>query len=335
MDNVAFFALVAFEDEQHKIQRAVQQRCISDLPPGEVLVRVKYSSLNYKDALSASGHRGVTKHYPHTPGIDAAGTVVHSTAPCWAPGDKVLCTGYDLGMDTSGGFGQYIRVPGEWLVRKPANLTLLECMQLGTAGFTAGLSIFALQANGVTPKSGPILVTGATGGLGTLSIMILKKIGYEVVAVTGKSSEHALLTSLGADRILDRAEALKGHERPLLKAQWAGCIDTVGGNMLAAAIKSTNYEGVVTICGNAASSDLPLNVYPFILRGVHLIGIYSANCPMARRLLIWDKLANEWALPELSRICRMITLNQLDTEIQAMIDSKTKGRCVVNLEGMA
>ncbi len=335
MENLSFSALVAFEDEHRNIQRAVQQKYISDLPPGDVLIRVQYSSLNYKDALSATGNRGVTKHYPHTPGIDAAGTVLYSTAPNWAPGDKVLCTGYDLGMDTSGGFGQYIRVPGEWLVRKPTNLTLLECMQLGTAGFTAGLSVFALQANAVTPNSGPILVTGATGGVGTLSIMILKKLGYEVVAVTGKVSEHALLTSLGAATILDREDALKGHERPLLKARWAGVIDTVGGDMLAAAIKSTNYEGVVTICGNAASGDLPLNVYPFILRGVHLIGIYSANCPMARRLQIWDKLANEWSLPELSRISRMVTLDQLDTEIRAMIDSKTKGRCVVNLEGRA
>jgi putative YhdH/YhfP family quinone oxidoreductase len=335
MEDVTFSALVVFEETTHQFKRTVSQKKLNQLPPGDVLVKVEYSSLNYKDALSATGNRGVTKQYPHTPGIDAAGTVVHSLDPRWTPGEQVICTGYDLGMNTSGGFSQYIRVPAGWLVKKPSGLSLLETMQLGTAGFTAALCVSALQNNGVTPSNGSILVTGATGGVGTIALMLLHHLGYQTVAVTGKKSAHAFLGSLGASTILDREAALAGQDKPLLTARWAGVIDTVGGDMLATAVKATDYDGVVTSCGNAASGDLPLNVYPFILRGVHLVGIYSANCPMARRLPVWNKLAGGWKFPELARISRLVTLNQIEEEILAMIAGKTQGRCVIDLEGKA
>lgn len=335
MTELKFSALVVFSEQGQPIHRACVERTLADLPPGEVLIRVRYSSLNYKDALSATGNRGVTKIYPHTPGIDAAGTVVDSSDPRWRPGDEVICTGYDLGMNTAGGFGQYIRVPGSWVVRKPAALSLLASMELGTAGFTAALSVSALENYGVPPSKGPILVTGATGGVGTIALMLLHQLGYQAVAVTGKQDSYPWLQSLGASTILGREDILADKDKGLLPVRWAGVIDTVGGEMLATAIKGVDYDGVVTSCGNAASADLPLNVYPFILRGVHLVGIYSANCPMARRLAIWENLAGDWKLDHLARISRVVSLHQLEDEIMAMKAGKSKGRCVVDLEAMA
>ena len=332
MNNQDFFALEVFENPGHGFGRRIVRKPISDLPAGEVLVRVKYSSLNYKDALSASGNRGVTKNYPHTPGIDAVGTVVESKDPTWQTGDAVVCTGYDLGMNTSGGFGQYIRVPANWLVRKPDTLSLLECMQIGTAGFTAAQCLMHLEHNGVFPGGGPVLVTGATGGVATVAIMLLHHLDYEVIASTGKAGEHAYLHALGATTILDRQELATSGEKHLLPVRWAGVVDTVGGDILATAIKRTGFNGVVTCCGNAASGDLPLTVYPFILRGVHLIGVYSANCPMAKRLVIWDKLAKEWRLDGLDRVTRTVPLAQVDNEVVAMLGGRSKGRLVVDLE---
>jgi putative YhdH/YhfP family quinone oxidoreductase len=249
-------------------------------------------------------------------------------------GDQVICTGYDLGMNTPGGFGQYIRVPSTWLVRKPEGLSLMESMQLGTAGFTAALSVLGLQKNEIFPERGQVLVTGATGGVGTIALMLLHKLGYETVAVTGKAAEHAFLASLGVSAILTREELTADNEKILLPARWAGVIDTVGGTMLAAAVKGTGYDGVVTSCGNAASGDLPLNVYPFILRGVHLMGIYSAQCQMSKRQQVWEKLATEWKVPQLSTLCCRIGLGQLDDAIRSMIAGQTKGRLVVDLEDL-
>lgn len=332
MENREFDALVVFEDVHHGFHRVLARKCISELPAGDVVIQVSYSSLNYKDALAASGNRGVTRKYPHTPGIDAAGIIVASVDPAWRIGDEVICTGYDLGMNTSGGYGQYIRVPSNWVVRKPHGLSLLESMQLGTAGFTAAQSLLHLERNAITPAKGPILVTGATGGVGTVALLLLHKLGYEVIAVTGKVSEHASLTALGATTVLDRQQLLAGTEKQLLPARWAGAIDTVGGDVLAAAIKSTDFDGVVTCCGNVASGGLSLSVYPFILRGVHLIGVYSANCPMEKRMLLWRKLAHEWKLDGLSGISRVVKLGQLNEEIEAMLAGRSKGRCVVDLE---
>lgn len=326
-----FFALVAYEQDQ-EVRCELQKRSIHDLPAGDVLIQVRYSSLNYKDALSATGNRGVTRHYPHTPGIDAAGVVIDSSDPRWQAGDEVICTGYDLGMNTDGGFGQYIRVPADWPIRKPDGLSLLDAMRLGTAGFTAGLSVFALRNNCIHPEKGSILVTGATGGVGSIAVMLLHKLGYRVTALTGKAHEHDFLYSLGAREILDRKTMLAGAEKKqLLPATWAGVVDTVGGTILATAIKACNYEAVVTSCGNAASADLPLNVYPFILRGVHLLGIYSAQCPRERRLAVWSLLAGSWRLEQLSGSTRIIPLNMLKTQIAAMLAGHSKGRYIVDL----
>jgi len=267
MTSPTFPAFVVSEEKgSQKIQREIQQKTFNDLPPGDVLIEVQYSSLNYKDALSANGNRGVTKHYPHTPGIDAAGVVVESSVPAWQPGDEVICSGYDLGMNTDGGFARYIRVPHSWVVPKPVNMSLLESMQLGTAGFTAALCVLALESNGVKPENGPILITGATGGVGTIALQILAGLGYKGVAVSGKSEARDFLQSFGADEVIDRVSFLANKEKGLLPATWAGVVDTVGGDILATAIKGTGFDGVVTSCGNAASGDLPLNVYPFILR---------------------------------------------------------------------
>ena len=326
-----FKALVVHRHDDGTCVRQVETRCLSDLPEGEVLIRVCYSSLNYKDALSANGNRGVTRRYPHTPGIDAAGTVAYSTVPDFPAGMDVLCMGYDLGMNTPGGFGGYIRVPSSWVMGLPAGLSQLASMQLGTAGFTAAQCVHALLEHGLRPESGPVLVTGATGGVGSLALRLLAHLGYRGVAVTGKSDQEEYLRSLGADEVIGRNDLLRGQARMLLRERWAGVVDTVGGEMLAGAIKATCYGGMVTCCGNAASGDLPLNVYPFILRGVILAGIDSANCPMQRRIDIWNKLAGEWKLPGLEKLARRVSLRALDGEIDSMLQGRAKGRVVVDL----
>lgn len=330
MDIESFRALVVEENEDKSFSYSLQQKNIQDLPEGEVLIRVQYSSLNYKDALSASGNRGVTRNYPHTPGIDGAGRVVQSKSEKFKAGDEVLVTGYDLGMNTSGGFGEYISVPESWVVPLPAGLSLKEAMILGTAGFTAGMCVAAIVEK-VTPEKGPILVTGATGGVGSLAVAILNRLGYKVVAVSGKSDAAGFLLELGADKIINREEAGEGHDRPMLKTLWAGVVDTVGGEILAAAIKATDLLGVVTCCGNVASPELNINVFPFILRGVSLVGIDSQNCPMIPRLGVWQKLSTSWKPEKLGKICREVTLETLDDEIKLILQGGQKGRVVVKM----
>jgi putative YhdH/YhfP family quinone oxidoreductase len=313
--------------------RRVEERALDDLPTGEVLIRVHYSSLNYKDALSAIGNRGVTRSYPHTPGIDAAGIVEESADDAYQPGDRVIVTGYDLGMNTSGGFGEYIRVPAGWVVPRPEPLRLRECMIYGTAGFTAAMSVYRLEGYGVTPDQGDILVTGATGGVGSLALAILAQDGYRVVAATGKPDQAAYLQGLGAADVVHRDEVLEPSGRALLKARWAGVVDTVGGDYLATAIKSTRYRGAVTTCGNVASAELALTVYPFILRGISLLGIDSANCPMPMRRALWEKLSHEWKLPQLEEIASECSLEELDAEIDAILAGQQRGRVVVKVTG--
>ena len=326
-----FHALVVEESAPGEYTRQIRNRSISELPPGELLVRVHYSSLNYKDALSASGRPGVTKKYPHTPGIDAAGEVVSCSDGAFRAGERVIVTGHDLGMDTPGGFGQYIRVPSAWGIRLPDGLTLRESMIVGTAGLTAGLSLHRLSRAGVRPELGEILVTGATGGVGSSAVSILSRAGYDVVAVTGKSSETSFLQGLGAGQVLSREDFLRNSDRPLLKERWAGVLDVVGGTMLAAAIKSTSYGGVVTCCGLAGSPDLPLNVYPFILRGVSLIGIDSSKAAAQTRQEVWQRLATDWkALPVLASATDA-TLSGLEEKFAAMLRGELRGRTVVNL----
>ena len=329
MQPKTFKAFVVTETADKRYQRRIEEKAIDDLPPGEVLVRVRYSSLNYKDALSASGNRGVTRSYPHTPGIDAAGTVAESRDSRFNPGDAVIVTSYDLGMNTSGGFGQYIRVPADWVVPLPDGLTSREAMCYGTAGFTAALSVFKLTEFGVRPQNGEVLVSGATGGVGGIAVAILTKLGYPVAAVNGKVDAADYLREIGARRVISIEEATDTSGRPLLKSRWAGSIDAVGGDILATAIKSVNANGVVTTCGNVASPELPINVYPFILRGVSLVGIDSQNCPMPARRAAWNKLAGEWKIPQMEAVVEEITMADLEDRVVRMLNRQHRGRAVV------
>lgn len=331
MSGGTFKALVVEETGENKYVRAIKDRTIDSLPPGDVLIRVRYSSLNYKDALSATGNKGVTRNYPHTPGIDASGVVEESGSGDFKKGDEVIVTGYDLGANTSGGYGEYIRVPSDWVVTLPKGMSLRDSMVYGTAGFTAALSVYKLEEHGVSPGSGEVLVTGATGGVGSVACGILAKAGYEVVASTGKTDQKDFLTGLGVKEVIGREDATDTSGRPLLKARWAGAVDTVGGDILATAVKSAKLHGVVTCCGNVASAELPINVYPFILRGVSLVGIDSAYCPMDIRKKVWAKLAGEWKLDKLDAIATEISLDGLDKHIDLILQGKEKGRVVVNL----
>ena len=330
MENKVFKAMVVTEKPDKKFEKKIIEKSMHELPSGDVLVNVKYSSLNYKDALSASGNKGVTRKYPHTPGIDAAGIVTSSSNDAFKPGDKVIVTSYDLGMNTDGGFGEYIRVPADWVVKLPNNLTLKESMIYGTAGLTAGLSVYKLTHT-LAPDRGDILVTGASGGVGSMAVSILVQSGYEVVGVSGKVEEKDFLQRLGVKEIISRQDAADTSGRPMLKEKWAGVIDTVGGEILATAIKSTKLNGNITCCGNVASPDLPLTVFPFILKGISLYGIDSQHCPMNTRVKIWEKLAGDWKLNNLDTIASEISLDDLDDRIELMLAGKVKGRTVVKI----
>ena len=327
----SFKAMVVTETADQKFLRQVSQKSFVDLPAGELLIEVRYSSLNYKDALSATGHKGVTRNYPHTPGIDAAGVVAESANPEFAPGDRVIVTGFDLGMNTCGGFGQYIRVPASWAVRLPETLTLKESMAYGTAGFTAALSVWKMEQHGLSKEQGEVLVTGATGGVGSLAVGILAKTGFDVVALTGKTGEKEFLLGLGAKEVIPRDSFTDTSGRALLKPRWAAVVDTVGGGFLSTAIKSTKYGGVVACCGMVASGELFTTVYPFILRGVSLLGIDSVECPMDVRLLIWKKISQEWKLDLSGGLFSECALEELDDKIALILAGKITGRVVVRL----
>jgi putative YhdH/YhfP family quinone oxidoreductase len=322
--------MVVSETADQKFIREIKQKELSDLPAGELLIEVKYSSLNYKDALSASGNKGVTRKYPHTPGIDAAGVVATSSTSQLGAGDQVIVTGFDLGMNTAGGFGQYISIPASWAVKLPQGLTLKESMAYGTAGLTAALCVMRLMAFGLTKDSGEVLVTGATGGVGSVAVGILAKLGFNVVAATGKTDEKDFLTQLGAKTIISREEANDTSGRPLQKGRWAGVVDAVGGNILATAIKSTKYGGLVAACGNTMSADLAVSVYPFILRGVSLLGVDSVEIPMNTRLRTWQKLAHDWKF-DLSGFVSECALEELSPKIDLILKGGIRGRVVVDL----
>lgn len=329
MENKTFQALLVTEEADKTFSRNLTSRQIDDLPEGDIIVKVAYSSLNYKDALSATGNKGVTRNYPHTPGIDVSGVVEESRNDRFKPGDEVIVTSYDLGMNTSGGFAEYIRVPADWVVKLPGNLSLKEAMIYGTAGFTAGLSVSSL-IHSVKPNDGEILVTGASGGVGSIAASILLFLGYNVVAVSS-SDKSEFLASLGIEKIISREDAADSSGKPILKTRWAGVIDNVGGNILATAIKSTQYGGAITSCGNVASPELELNVFPFILRAVRLLGIDSQNCPMPKRQRIWNSLADDWKLENLESLSEEITLDQLEEKIQLILQGKCKGRIVIRV----
>ena len=324
-----FKAMVVSEKADQKFIKEIKQKELSDLPAGELLIEVKYSSLNYKDALSASGNKGVTRKYPHTPGIDAAGVIATSSTSQFGAGDQVIVTGFDLGMNTAGGFGQYISVPASWAVKLPQGLTLKESMAYGTAGLTAALCVMRLMAFGLSKDSGEVLVTGATGGVGSVAVGILAKLGFDVVAATGKTDEKDFLTQLGAKTIISREEANDTSGRPLQKGRWAGVVDAVGGNILATAIKSTKYGGLVAACGNTMSADLAVSVYPFILRGVSLLGVDSVEVPMSTRLRNWQKLAQDWKL-DVSGFVSECALEELSPKIDLVLKGGIRGRVVVD-----
>lgn len=328
---ISFKALIVRQTDRGDFYRRIEERTIDGLPENAVLIRVHYSSLNYKDALSATGHKGVTRQYPHTPGIDAAGVVEQSSHEKFQPGQKVIVTGYDLGMNTPGGWGQFIRVPAEWVVACPEELTLREAMIYGTAGFTAAMAVMAIMEHGITPERGRVVVTGATGGLGSLAIAILLKLGYQVVAATGKKGVELYLSDLGAAEIISRHEVNDTSGKPLLPRRWIAAIDTVGGTILSTVIRSTDYFGCVACCGNAASYQLETTVYPFILRGVSLLGVDSAHCPAELREGIWRKLAGSWK-PELPEgMTGECYIEDLEPEIQQILQGGRKGRLIINL----
>jgi len=324
-----FKALVVSE-EQGNYTAAVSNRHIDDLPAGDVLIRVQYSSLNFKDALSASGNKGVTRNFPHTPGIDAAGVVEASSVGELSVGDEVIVTGYDLGMNTAGGFGQYIRVPAAWVLKRPEGLSLRESMVLGTAGLTAALCVDKLEQAGLTPEQGPVLVTGATGGVGSIAVALLSSLGYEVAAATGKALQADFLTRLGAKQIVDRTALEAGKDKPMLKEQWAGAVDTVGGEILFNVVKSLRYGGSVACCGLTAGGQFHGSVFPFILRNVNLMGIDSVEQPLVVKASMWDRLSVQWKL-DLGELVQEITLADLPAEIERILGGKMVGRTLVNL----
>jgi putative YhdH/YhfP family quinone oxidoreductase len=324
-----FRCYLVTKDEAGKAHAAVTEKRIEELPAGDVLIRVAYSSLNFKDGLSASGSPGVTRKYPHIPGIDAAGAVVQSNSPEFSLGDQVLVTGYDLGQNTWGGFSQYVRVPAGWVVPLPAGLTVRDAMIYGTAGFTAAQCVDALEKHGVSPDSGDVVVTGASGGVGCLAVAILAKLGYRVVAVSGKPSAHAMLKLAGAAEIIPREEVNDASEKPLLPTRWKGAVDTVGGNTLATLVRSLSHRGCATACGLVGGTGLKMTVLPFLLRGVTLCGIDSAECPMEPRRRLWKLLATDWKPACLGELASETDFGGLGAYVQQILVGQISGRTLV------
>ncbi len=327
--SVIYRALVTEEPSPNVFQRSIMELSTDDLPDNDVLIKVLYSSLNYKDALSARGHRGITRKYPHTPGIDVAGIVVCSKVSDFKEGDEVIVTGYDLGMNTPGGFGGYVKVPASWIVPKPEQINLHDAMMFGTAGFTAGICIYELQKHDIMPGSGKILVTGATGGVGALALCILAKLGYDVVASTSKLHYEEFLRKMGAKEVLRNTMILDITTRPLLSSQWLGAIENIGGGTLSSVIRSTQQHGCVCVVGNVSGDVLTTSIYPFLIRGVTLCGIDSASRPMDQRLFVWDKLAIDWKVELPGAFLNTIKLDSLDKEITKILEGKQTGRVVI------
>lgn len=301
-----------------------------DLPEGSVSIQVAYSSVNYKDGLACLPDSGVARRYPLVPGIDLAGTVTSSTDPRFKTGDKVLVTGYDLGVSHHGGFSEYARVPGEWVVPLPQALSLKESMALGTAGFTAGLAVQRLENHGLTPDAGPVLVTGATGGVGSTAISMLANNGYEVAASTGKQHEYGYLRDIGAQEILPREETAAESGKALQSERWAGAVDPVGGNTLTYILCTLKYGGSAASIGLTGSARLNSTVYPFILRSVNLLGIDSVYCPMQERTAVWKRLATDLKPPQLvDTISREIRLDDLEEVLSSILEGKVRGRVIV------
>jgi len=307
-------------------ENSIIEKDISSLPDHDTLIKVQFSSLNYKDALSASGNKGVTRNYPHTPGIDAAGIIVETTGKKFKQGDEVIVTGYDMGMNTCGGFGEYIKVPQEWIVKKPENLSLSESMAFGTAGLTAGLCLRKLLIHGLKPEDGEVFVSGVTGGVGIISLMLFKKLGFEITAITGKLNQESLLKDLGAKKVIDRNELDLDLISPLQKPIYSGGIDAVGGKILSNLICMTSQRAAIACCGMVGGLSLDTSIFPFILRGLSLFGIDSAESLIETKEEVWENFASSWKLEMIDNNIKNISLDELPSEIDKILKGEQIGR---------
>jgi acrylyl-CoA reductase (NADPH) len=326
-----FKALVVDKDAEGKPQAQLTTLNVNDLPAGEVLVAVEYSTLNYKDGLCLGSGGGLVRHYPHVPGIDFAGRVEASSDPRYQAGDLVILTGWRVGETHWGGYAQKARVKADWLVPLPSGMSTRQAMALGTAGFTAMLALSALEQQGLTPDQGPVLVTGAAGGVGSIAVALLAALGYEVTAVTGRSETHAYLTALGAQHILPREALNTASEKPLESETWAGCIDAVGGVMLARVLSQLKTRGSVAAVGLAGGAQLHTTVIPFLLRGVNLLGIDSVMQPYESRIQAWQRLANDLPMHLLEPMIQPATLANLPELGRAILAGQVRGRVVVDV----
>lgn len=328
-----FRAIVSRENSDNTFSYGFEELNFDFLPKNDVLIKVHYTALNYKDALVAKGHKGIARNYPTIPGVDAAGEIVESNDSTFRVGEKVIVTGHDLGMNTPGGFAEYISVPSSWVVPCPINLSLKEAMAFGTAGVTAGICVNEIIKSDIEPQDGKIVVTGSTGGVGTMAIGILDKLGYNVVAVSGKQEKIDWLKSIGADEVIPREELLIESNRPLLSSKWIGAIDNVGGLMLENLLKTTGHHGVVCSVGLVSSDKFSTTVYPFILRGLKLIGIDSAERGLEQKLSIWLKLTEHWKPKNFSNMYREVKFDNIIEEIEKIHKGGQVGKVLINVAG--
>ncbi|MCV6608965.1 MAG: YhdH/YhfP family quinone oxidoreductase [Campylobacterales bacterium] len=322
-------AFVVEKIESKKFQSGVKDIEVPKIEKDEVLIKVSYSSLNFKDALSSIGNPGVTRVFPHVTGIDVAGTIKESNSNDFSIGDSVLVTGYDMGMNTDGGHCEFVKVPASWVVKIPTGITDKEIMTFGTAGLTAALCVNELLNNGVT--SGEILVTGATGGVGSIAISILAKLGLDVIAISGKSDKVEFLKQIGAKEVILRNDFNEQSTKPMMSEKYDGLIDTVGGEILANALKYIKYDGVATCCGLTSSHELNTNVFPFILRGVRLIGIDSVECTLEKKTAAWEKIATDFKIDTLEDLTTEISLDEIKDAYSALLEGKAVGRYLVKI----
>ena len=326
-------ALFIQRKDDGSFSRTIVQRDTADLPDNEVLIRVQYSALNFKDAMSAHGNKGVTRDFPHQGGIDAAGIVEQSSNSAFAPGDKVLVTGYDLGMNTPGGLAEYIRVPAAWVVPCPRGLNPKRSMQFGTAGLTAQLCVNKLLRMGASPEKGQVLVTGASGGVGSIAVALLAHAGFDVVASSGKANQVSLLKAIGASDVIDRAEFSEASPRPLLKERFAAAVDVVGGDTLNNVIKSLTSGGSVACCGLVQSPTFEATVLPFILRGVNLLGVDSVEIPLAEKQAVWKQLARCSSLETIDELNTQIKLREVPEALETLFAGGMTGHTIVKTGG--
>ena len=315
------------EENNGEFIGSVKELDVPDLEEGRLLIRVKYSSLNYKDALAATGAKGVVRSYPFVPGVDVAGEIIESSSDDFIPGDEVIATGYKIGMAEFGGFGEIVHLPSEWVVKLPENLSLFNAMCHGTAGITAAECVNKVIKGGIS-NTLPVLVSGATGGVGSIAVSLLSKLGYEVHAITGKPDENEMLTSMGATKIISRSDFMSEPLKPLDKASYSSAVDTVGGEMLAKMISMISNNGVVSCCGNVGGAMFTSSVFPFILRGVQLSGVDSAESPINLKKELWNLLANEWLI-DLNNQTKIVNIQEIDDEIRKILDGGQIGRVVI------